>query len=304
GKSGVIATNHTYHGNTTAVAALSTTNAPPGQSTSRVRHVAAPDSYRPPALNHAQAFAEDVARAIHELEQAGCGFSALIVCPFFANEGFPALEPGFLDPALEIVRAAGGLLICDEVQCGFGRIGSHMWGHERMKCAPDIVTLGKPMANGHPVGGVVTTQEYMTAFRFSYRYFNTFGGNPVSCAAALATLDVLEREDLAANADRVGAYARDGLARLAGDHHCIGDVRGSGLFFGAEMVLDRETRAPAREFVNRVTNAMRQRGVLLNRLGIHYNTLKIRPPMPFSTEHADILLATLDDVLRETALVG
>ncbi|MEM7427097.1 MAG: aminotransferase class III-fold pyridoxal phosphate-dependent enzyme, partial [Pseudomonadota bacterium] len=105
GKSGVIATDHTYHGNTTAVAALSTTNAPPEQSTSRVQHVSAPDSYRPPAQNHAEAFAEDIARAIHELDEAGCGFAALIVCPFFANEGFPALEPGFLDPALEIVRA-------------------------------------------------------------------------------------------------------------------------------------------------------------------------------------------------------
>lgn len=302
GKLGVIATDHTYHGNTTAVAALSRTNAPPGQEAAHVRHVPAPDSYRPPEGDPAQFFAGEVERAIGELEKSGAGFSALIVCPYFANEGFPDLEPGFLDLAAEVVRKAGGLLICDEVQCGFGRVGRHMWGHERMGVEPDIVTLGKPMANGHPVGGVVTSTDIMQAFRSTYRYFNTFGGNPVSCAAAMATLQVLEREELMANSDKVGAYAREGLAKLAGAHGCIGDVRGAGLFFGAEMVLDRGTKEPATEFVNRVANAMRHRGVLLNRLGIHYNTLKIRPPMPFSKVNADLLLSTLDEVLRETPL--
>lgn len=197
------------------------------------------------------------------------------------------------------MRKAGGLFISDEVQPGFGRCGSHMWGHQRIKARPDIVTLGKPMGNGHPVAGLVTSPEILAAFRTSFRYFNTFGGNPVSCAAASAVLDVLEQEGLQANAAHVGSYARDGLRRLAGRYDWIGDVRGYGLFFGAELVTDRATRAPATAYAARVANAMRHRGVLLNRLGIHYNTLKIRPPMPFSEENAAFMLEQLDAVFAD-----
>lgn len=301
GKTGIIATNHTYHGNTTVVSQLSCTNPPPGGAPDNVRFVPAPDSYRPlggeAGMAHAQAFAAEVQRAIDELETAGCGFSAIILCPFFANEGFPDLPTGWLDPTVQVVRKAGGLIIADEVQPGFGRLGTHMWGHQRMGMQPDIVTLGKPMANGHPVAGVVTSPEYMTAFRESFRYFNTFGGNPVSCAAALATLQVVEDEGLMENARVVGEYAKNGLQQLAAKHECIGDVRGSGLFFGAEMVLDREDKTPATDFSNRVANAMRQRGILINKLGVHYNVLKVRPPMPFSLEQADLFLQTLDEVL-------
>ncbi|WP_136659624.1 aminotransferase class III-fold pyridoxal phosphate-dependent enzyme [Nitratireductor sp. XY-223] len=303
GKRGVIATDHTYHGNTTAVSQLSRTNPPTGGYGSHVRHVPAPDSYRPlggePGEAHASAFATKIEEAIASLEKAGHGFSAIIICPYFANEGFPDLPAGWLDPASEVVRWAGGIIIADEVQPGFGRIGTHMWGHQRIGLTPDIVTLGKPMANGHPVGGVVTAPDVMAAFRKSFRYFNTFGGNPVSCAAASAVLDVLEDENLMRNADAVGAYARDGLKRLAERHAVIGDVRGSGLFFGAEMVLDRATKEPATQYTARVANEMRRRGILLNRLGIHYNTLKIRPPMPFTRDNADLLLSTLDAVLTD-----
>jgi 4-aminobutyrate aminotransferase-like enzyme len=204
---------------------------------------------------------------------------------------------------VEAVRKAGGVIIADEVQPGFGRLGSHLWGHQRAGFVPDIVTMGKPMANGHPVGGVVTTPDIMATFRSAFRYFNTFGGNPVSSAAALATLEVLEEEGLMQNAARVGDITRQGLRDLATRHACIGDVRGQGLFFGAEMVLDRRTREPATGFTKRIANAMRRRGVLINFLGIHYNLLKIRPPMPFSTENAAELLLALDDVLAETPLL-
>lgn len=306
GKRGVIATDHTYHGNTTVVSQLSMTNRPGTGDASNVRHVPAPDSYRPlggeAGAAHAQAFAEAVQRQIDDLEASGHGFSALIICPYFANEGFPDLHSGFLDPTAEVVRRAGGLIIADEVQPGFGRIGSHMWGHQRMGLTPDVVTLGKPMGNGHPVAGVVTSMEVMTAFRTSFRYFNTFGGNPVSCAAAEAVLDVLQDEGLMAQADDVGAYARGRLQELATRHACIGDVRGSGLFFGAEMVLDHQTKAPATAFTKRVANEMRQEGVLINFLGIHYNVLKIRPPMPFTRENADLLIDTLDRVLARVPL--
>ncbi len=303
GKRGVIATDHTYHGNTTVVAQLSQTNSPATGDNNHVRYVPAPDSYRPlggeAGEAHGRAFAAKVAEAIDDLERTGFGFSAIILCPAFLNEGFPDLEPGWLDPTMDVVRKAGGLFIADEVQPGFGRNGYRFWGHQRIGVQPDIVTMGKPMGNGHPVAGVVTSAEIMAEFRHSFRYFNTFGGNPVSCAAALAVLDVLEDENLQENARLVGAHAKAGLRELAKKHHSIGDVRGCGLFFGAEMVTDRATKAPASEYVVRVVNEMRARGVLMNKLGIHYNTLKLRPPMPFSIDNSEQMLETLDHVLSD-----
>ncbi len=303
GKRGVIATDHTYHGNTSAVAQLSRKNIPGTGEGTHVRHVPAPDSFRPlggeSGKPHSQAFAAKVEEAINDLETSGIGFSAIILCPAFLNEGFPRLEHGWLDPTMEMVRKAGGIFIADEVQPGFGRNGYRFWGHQRIGIEPDIVTLGKPMGNGHPVAGVVTSSDIMATFRKSFRYFNTFGGNPVSCAAAMAVLDVLKEENLQENARIVGEYALAGLSRLADKHECIGDIRGYGLFFGAELVTDRERKAPATKFATSVANKMRQRGVLMNKLGIHYNTLKIRPPMPFSTENADQMLETLDGVLHD-----
>jgi len=306
GKTGVIATDHTYHGNTTAVHQLSRSNPPPGGYWDSVGFVPAPDSYRPlggeGGMAHAHAFAAAVQAQIDALEAKGCGFSTLILCPFFANEGFPDLPRGWLDPTVAVVRRAGGVIIADEVQPGFGRLGSHFWGHQRMGFTPDIVTMGKPMANGHPVAAVVAPGDTMRAFRERFRYFNTFGGNPVSCAAAMATLQVVQDEGLQANALDVGAYAKQGLVELAGRHDAIGDVRGAGLFFGAEMVLERATKAPATAYVKALANGMRRRGVLLNFLGVHYNVLKMRPPMPFSRENVDQMIETLDAVMSETPL--
>ena len=306
GNMGVIATDHTYHGNTMAVSQLSRTNPPPGGYWDHMAFVPAPDSYRPlggtGGMAHAEAFAEEVQKQIDALAERGHGLSCLIICPYFANEGFPTLEPGWLAPAIERVRKAGGIVIADEVQPGFGRVGTHFWGHQKAGIQPDVVTLGKPMANGHPVGGVVTRDEIMTAFRTRFRYFNTFGGNPVSAAAALATLQVVQDEGLMENAREVGDHAREGLRTLANRHAAIGDVRGSGLFFGAELVLDKAAKTPATAYAKRVANGMRQKGVLMNFLGIHYNTLKIRPPLPFSRAEADLMLETLDQVLAETPL--
>ena len=301
GKTGVIATDHTYHGNTAAVSQLSTRMPPVGGFGGHVRHVPAPDSYRPlggePGDAFAAAFTAKVEEAIASLEQSPHGFSALIIDPFFANEGFPELPWEFLDGAVAAVRKAGGLVIADEVQPGFGRTGGHMWGHQKAGIVPDIVTLGKPMGNGHPIGGVVAGADTLNAFRKAFRYFNTFGGNPVSCAAAMAVLDVIESEKLIENAAAVGAYAKAGLARLADKHDVIGDIRGSGLFFGAELVTDRSEKTPASDLATKVINGMRERGVLMGKLGIHQCTTKIRPPMPFTRENADVMLSTLDDVL-------
>jgi len=306
GKTGIIATDHTYHGNTESVSRLSRTNPPIGGGADRVKYVPAPDSYRPlngiAGMPHAEAFAHKVEEAIVELENSSVGFSGMILCPYFANEGFPSLPPGWLDPTIAVIKKAGGLIIADEVQPGFGRIGSHMWAHQYMRFIPDIVTLGKPMGNGHPVSGLVTSPEILSTFRHSFRYFNTFGGNPVSCAAAMATLQVLEEESLMENANTVGEYARKGLEGLAQKYECIGDVRGSGLFFGAEMVLDKNDKTPATAFTQKVVNGMRENGILINKLGIHYNVLKVRPPMVFGKPEADLYLQTLDHVLSNTPL--
>ncbi|TPM35697.1 aminotransferase class III-fold pyridoxal phosphate-dependent enzyme [Mesorhizobium sp. B2-3-4] len=302
GQMGIIATDATYHGNTTAVSQLSTRMPPVGGRVHHVRLVPAPDSYRhPDAMANGKAFGDAVREAIASLAGEGIGLSGIILCPLLANEGFPTLPGGFFDDALSAVREAGGLVISDEVQPGFGRTGSHFWGHQRAGFVPDIVTMGKPMGNGHPVAAVVTTSEILATFRNAFRYFNTFGGNPVSCAVANAVLDVLENENLVANADDVGAYALERLLPLAARYQCIGEVRGAGLFFGAELVNDRRTREPAPDIANRVINAMRDRGVLIGKTGIHGNVLKIRPPMPFSRDNADFLVGILDEALGEAA---
>ncbi|MGC3940680.1 aspartate aminotransferase family protein [Roseobacter sp. EG26] len=303
GRRGIIATDATYHGNTALVSQLSRSNPPEvGFGLDQFfRFVEAPDSYRL-ADPDGKRFAEQVAAKIAELEQTPHGFAALVVCPFFLNEGFPTQKPGWLKPAAQVVRKAGGLLICDEVQSGFGRTGTHFWAHQKQGVTPDVVVLGKPMANGHPVGAVVTGDDTMAAFRSQFRYFNTFGGNPVSCAAAMAVLDELQDRDLIAHAKSVGDYALERLNALQEKYEVIGDVRGSGLVFGAELVTNRTTKEPAGAFTDRVVNAMRHRGILHSKLGRHKNTLKIRPPMPFAMEDADLLFDTLDAVLAETPL--
>ncbi|MES0092777.1 aminotransferase class III-fold pyridoxal phosphate-dependent enzyme [Mesorhizobium sp. M0030] len=300
GNVGIIATDATYHGNTAAVSQLSTRMPPIRGRAPHVRLVPAPDSYRhPDAMANGKAFGDAVRQAIASLAQDGIGLSGIILCPLLANEGFPALPTGFFDDALAAVREAGGLVIADEVQPGFGRTGSHFWGHQRAGFVPDIVTMGKPMGNGHPIAAVVTTKEILATFRDAFRYFNTFGGNPVSCAVANAVLDVIEQENLVANAQDVGAYALGLLRPLADRHECIGEVRGAGLFFGAELVHDRDTREPAPDIAEQVANRMRHRGVLMGKTGIHGNVLKIRPPMPFSRDNADFLIGLLDEVLGE-----
>ena len=297
GKTGLIATDNTYHGNTTAVAHLSTRRPPIGGYPPHVRRVPAPDSLAPLGGSmqaQPEAFAQNVARAIAELEAEGHGFAGLMLCPIFANEGMPGLEPGFLDPTIDVVRKAGGLILCDEVQPGFGRLGSHWWGHDRLGFAPDVVTLGKPMGNGHPVAAVVARPDVMAAFRNAFGYFNTFAGNPVSCAAANAVLDVIEGEGLVEQAHQVGAQALSLLRGLR--HPLIADVRGMGLFFAIEFARNGQ---PETAFCGKVVEAAKDRGILLGRVGRAQHILKMRPPMPFSAQNASLLAQVLEDILRE-----
>jgi 4-aminobutyrate aminotransferase-like enzyme len=303
GKTGVIATDNTYHGNTAAVSQLSTRRPPIGGYAPNIRLVPSPDTLRPvggSTEHQATAFAANVSRAIAELEASGHGFSCMMLCPVFANEGLPAVTPGFLDPTIAAIRKAGGVVIADEVQPGFGRVGSHFWGHDLLGFAPDIVTVGKPMANGHPVAAILARPDIMAAFRDAFGYFNTFGGNPVSAAACLAVLDVIDDEGLQQNAAQVSAYMLERLRALR--HPLLADVRATGLFFGVEFVTDA-AMTPATDFVAALVEDMVDRGFLLNKIGRGGGALKIRPPMPFSIENADQLADALQAALDAAPVV-
>jgi len=195
------------------------------------------------------------------------------------------------------VKEAGGVCIADEVQVGFGRTGSHFWGFETQGVVPDIVTIGKPAGNGHPLGAVVTTHEIADSFCNGMEYFNSFGGNPVSCAAGLAVLDTIKKEKLQDNARDVGQYLLKGLSLLKHRHPIIGDVRGTGLFIGIELISDRTTLSPAPEAAAYIAEALMQRQILISVDGPCHNVLKVKPPMVFTAENADLLLKTLEAVI-------
>jgi 4-aminobutyrate aminotransferase-like enzyme len=301
GGSGIIATDWAYHGNTAAVMQVSSLFTPPDKRGPYVRTVPVMDPYRDRAGRSddalATAYADNVKRAIDEFTAAGIRFAGLLYCTAFSSEGLPTVPAGFMAKALAHVHAAGGLFIADEVQAGFGRLGSHLWGHQMLGVVPDIVTLGKPMGNGHPLAAVIARPELISGFTERNMYFNTFAGNPVSAAVGAAVLDVLEDERLVENARVVGDYTLARLAKLAERHAIIGDVRGAGLFFAVELVSDRGSKTPAPAQTKRVVNRMRELGVLISRIGMHDNILKIRPPMPFSTQHADLLVDRLNEAL-------
>ena len=292
GKTGIISTDNTYHGNTMAVSQLSSRKPPIGGYAANIRHVPAPDTLRPvggSTQGQAEAFAHEIQIAIDDLEVSGHGFSGFLFCPTFANEGLPDLPQNFMKPAAKVIHAAGGILIADEVQPGFGRSGDTWWGHDWLGLSPDVVTLGKPMANGHPVAAVVARAKVMSAFRNAFGYFNTFGGNPVSCAAAAATLDVIEQDNLVENAKLIGAEFLQNLHSL--DHESIASTRGRGLFIALEL----ETDGVADEaLAAHVVEYTRNNGMLMGRTGRNRNVLKLRPPMPFSSNNATLAL----DILR------
>ncbi|MEH6469853.1 MAG: aminotransferase class III-fold pyridoxal phosphate-dependent enzyme [Halopseudomonas sp.] len=296
---GIIVSGYAYHGNTEAVAELGTAFMAEAKTTKRVRSIPIPDCYRGlegvDQADLADAYANEVQKAIDAFAADGVPFAGMLICPDFANEGLLNVPAGFVEKAVALVRQAGGVYIADEVQVGFGRSGKNMWAHQAYGVTPDIVTLGKPMGNGHPLAGVVARAELIDEFGQSSMYFNTFGGNPVSCAVGMAVLDVLEQENLMANAIETGAYVVKGLRALQEKYPLIGDVRDLGMFFALELVLDRKSKTPAPVETRRITNIMREKGVLISMIGPHDCTLKLRPPMPFTPEHADLLIATLDE---------
>jgi|BarGraNGADG00212_1021973.scaffolds.fasta_scaffold01152_3 4-aminobutyrate aminotransferase-like enzyme len=292
---GFIVTENAYHGVTSAVSGMSPSL---GNGVAPfVRTVPAPNSYRSPGVDVAEVFAASVRAAVRDLRAQGIRPAALLLDTIFSSDGILPDPPGMLRAAVEAIHAVGGLFIADEVQAGFGRLGAGMWGFGRHDVIPDIVTLGKPMGNGFPLAGVVARPDVAAGFGARTRYFNTFGGNSVACAVGMAVLDVIEDLGLVDHAAAVGSHLVDGLRQLADRHEVIGDVRGSGLFIGVELVSDRATRAPAPDVTQTIVDGLRDRRVLVSSSGASGNTLKIRPPLVFTSGHADQLLGTLDQVL-------
>ncbi|HEY1836683.1 MAG TPA: aminotransferase class III-fold pyridoxal phosphate-dependent enzyme [Rhizomicrobium sp.] len=297
GRSGLIVTANAYHGGTDTVAGLSPSLGPFVDLGEHVRLVPAPDSRKAPNGDTAAYFASGVRAAIADLARHGVMTAALLVDTIFSSDGVFPDPAGFLHDAAEAVRAAGGIFIADEVQAGFGRTGDAMWGFERHGLIPDMVTVGKPMGNGHPMAGLVVKHDIVENFGKRSRYFNTFGGNPVSCAVGMAVLDVLEGEKLQQSAKDVGSYLKDGLRALARRYSGIGDVRGAGLFIGVDVVSPDPARTHG-QLAAQIVNGMRERRVLISATGLEGNVLKIRPPLVFSRQNADLLLESMDAVLK------
>jgi 4-aminobutyrate aminotransferase-like enzyme len=247
----------------------------------------------------AEKYAQHVVDAMAQLRERGVALAGFIAESLPSVGGQIVFPTGYLGKVYEAVRAAGGVCIADEVQTGYGRIGKHFWGFESYGVRPDIVVLGKPIGNGHPIGAVITTPEIAASFNNGMEFFSTFGGNTVSCAIGLTVLEVVLEENLQRHALLVGEQMIQGLRGLMGAHEVIGDVRGSGMFLGVELVRSRETLEPATSEANLVVNRMRDQGILLGTDGPFHNVIKIRPPMPFSADDADRLIATLGRILGQ-----
>jgi 4-aminobutyrate aminotransferase-like enzyme len=305
GRTGVVVHEGAYHGNTSSLTEVSPYKFDGPGGFGRPGHVqvaSAPDPYRgrfraddPDA---GERYADFVSAALRYARDVGYPAAAFLAEPLLGAGGHVVPPPGYLRFAFGHARAAGAVCVADEVQTGFGRVGSHFWAFETQDAVPDVVTMGKPIGNGHPLAAVITTREIARSFENGPEYFNTFGGNPVSCAVGLAVLEVIEEEGLQHRALAVGGWLRAALDELAASREAIGDVRGLGMFLGVELVRDRETREPAADLTRRVVNRCKDEGVLLSTEGPLGNVVKIKPPLVFSEEDADRLVETLDGVLR------
>ena len=309
GQQDIITVDGAYHGNTQNLIDISPyKNAGPGGqgAPAWVHKVIMPDGYRGRykgmGAETGKRYAAHVGEIVNGIQADGKAPAAFICESMLGCGGQIVLPDTYLKEAFKHVRAAAGLCIVDEVQVGFGRAGSHFWAFETQQVVPDIVTLGKPMGNGHPLAAVITTPEIADAFANGMEYFNTFGGNPVSCAIGMAVLDVIENEDLQKNADRAGNRLLLGLEGLMEKHPLIGDVRGLGLYAGVELVTDRRTLAPAPEHADYIINRMKDHGILISTDGPLHNVLKLKPPIVFTEQNADDVVQALNKVLSEDCL--
>jgi 4-aminobutyrate aminotransferase-like enzyme/Ser/Thr protein kinase RdoA (MazF antagonist) len=302
----IIVLEHAYHGNTTTLIDISPYKftGPGGAGQKPWVHVAAlPDDYRGPhrrgEADLGKKYAAHVVEILQKLKSSGRATEAYIAETLPSVAGQIVFPSNYLAEVYRHVRAAGGVCIADEVQVGFGRLGTHFWGFEAQQVVPDILVLGKPIGNGFPLAAVITTPEIAASFNNGMEFFSTFGGNPVACAVGLAVLDILRDEDLQQNALRVGTRWLANLRDLQSSYPLIGDVRGSGLFLGLDLVNDPLSRAPATNQAAYIVNRLRERGILAGTDGPHHNVIKLRPPLIFCDSDATHFVATLADILQE-----
>ena len=302
GKTGIVCTTATYHGNSEAVAKLNRIGAD-RNAAGDVRAIPFPEKLRPlvPGVTEealTEAYLERLRGAIRALEEDGFGFAALIVCSIFANEGLPDVPRGFMPRAAEIVRAAGGVLIADEVQAGYGRTGQ-WWGYDVTGFTPDIVVTGKPMGNGLPLAATAASRKLVEGFRGATRYFNTFASSPLQAAVGMAVLDVIERDRLRENVATVGSFLKTALAERQGRFASIADVRGHGLFVGVEIAGTDAARTPDADKAVAVINRLKDKGFLTSNAGAYKNVVKIRPPLVFAQSDAEAFLVAFDATMAE-----
>jgi 4-aminobutyrate aminotransferase-like enzyme len=305
GAKDILCLQGSYHGWTTATFEVSTSlSENPTEAVTRpdwVHPLRAPNTFRGPYRGDdaATKYVADAQRVITRLQSAGRALAGFIAEPVMGVQGGMAPPPGYTRAVVELVRKAGGLVVADEVQVGFGRLGHYFWAFEHEKVIPDVVTIAKATGNGYPVAAVITSRELADFFGRDGSWFSSIGGSPVSCAVGLAVLDVIEGERLQDNARRVGDHLRRRLLELVDRYEIAGAAHGIGLYLGIELVRDRKTLEPAVQETLAVCERMRELGVIIQPTGDHENILKVKPPLVISLASADFFVDQLDRVFRE-----
>lgn len=300
GGRGFICTDAAYHGNSQLVSSLTRA---PHRGRTDIHSIPFPQCYRPPHLGLSESELEDfyvaeVQSAIDDFAKDGVPFAGMLMCPILANEGLPTIPSDFFRRSADLVRAAGGLVIMDEVQAGYCRSG-HWWGYQRAGVIPDIVTMGKPMGNGFPLSACAARPDLVELFRDRVRYFNTFAGSPTQAVVGQAVLDEIKSRDLLAHVNDVGEYLVRSLRDLTDSVDQVGEVRGCGLFVGLEWVSNRENKEPDRLGAIKIVDGLKERGILVSNAGPFGNVLKLRPPLVFERQHADLFLEAFEQTMEE-----
>ena len=298
GGQGIICSNATYHGNSHETFRMTI-----GPFEPEFRRVTYPESYRPIKEGLSQEelctlYLKEVEKQIEGFSQDGIKFAGLIFCSLFANEGLPDFPKDYLTKVSKLVRDSGGVLILDEVQAGFGRTGT-WWGYQLSNVSPDIAVMGKPMGSGLPVSGVIATKEISNTIHEKAVYFNTPAATPLQAAVAGTVIDIIQDEGLIENAEKIGGYLKTELLKIKDDFDYLGDVRGPGLFIGLDIVDNKEDKNPDREKAIEIVEILKNKGVLISNAGQYRNVLKLRPPLVFDLDNANLLLETLNQVFRE-----
>ncbi|MDI3378785.1 aspartate aminotransferase family protein [Acinetobacter sp. V89_7] len=300
GGTGIIVSQEAYHGTSELTSGCSPALGSGQALAATTRLVPAPDAYRIAADDLGDWFAAQIQQQIDDMNANGIKFAGFLADSIFSSDGVMPNPVGFLKKAVDVVHANGGIFIADEVQPGFARTGDSFWGFGRHGVVPDIITTGKPMGNGIPVSGLLAKSDVLAAFSDNIPYFNTFGGNPVSMAAAQAVLKVIQEEDLQAHSKYVGAKLHAELSKLMDIHECVGDVRGAGLFIGFELVKDRDSKSPDKALaLNLIEELRNTHRVLTSVAGPYGNVLKLRPPLAFQEHDIDWLVSALDQSIRK-----